>query len=273
MKKFIFCLSVLGLLTLSANGVMAQSLDEVLKNHFEAIGQEQISKLNSFACSGKVIVQGGMISIPMTMTQKRPDMMKTESTFQGQQFIEAYDGKTGWSINPFAGALEPQLMNEDQLRSIKIQSDIDGQLYNYAQKGYKAELEGSEDMEGSKVYKVKLTNANGEQFTYYIDADSYVLLKTKSKVKIQGNDMESETFFSNYKQLEGMAFAYNIETKMQGQVVSQIVIEDIKLNPEIDNAIFTMPKGDTKTASTEKGAEKPKDAKPKKSKKKKSSGN
>ncbi|OWY22887.1 outer membrane lipoprotein-sorting protein [Sphingobacteriales bacterium UPWRP_1] len=272
MKKFILCLSVLSLLAFSANSVKAQDLDEVLKNHFEAIGQAQISKLNSFACSGKVIVQGGMITIPMTMTQKRPDMMKTESSFQGQQFIEAYDGKTGWSINPFAGAIEPQLMNEDQLRSIKIQSDIDGQLYNYAEKGYKAELEGTEDMEGSKVYKVKLTNATGEQFTYYIDADTYVLLKTKSKVKIQGNDMESETFFSNYKQIEGMAFAHNIETKMQGQVVSQIVIEDIKLNPEIDNAIFSMPKGETKTVSTEKGAEKTKDAKPKKSKKKKSSG-
>lgn len=274
MKKLFFPMLLLVATLFTAATAFAQTLDEVLQNHFQAIGQQQVTNLKSITFTGKVIVQGGMIEIPMSMTQKRPNMMKTESTFQSQQFIEAYDGKIGWSINPFAGQLEPQLMNEDQTRSTKLQADIDGALYNYAEKGFKAELQGTEDMEGSKVYKIVLTNELGEQFTYYIDADSYVMLKSKSKIKVQGNDMESETYFSNYKQVEGIAFPYSMETKMQGQTVSQIVIEEVKLNPEIDNAIFAMPSAPQKTeekavVGKEKATEKGKDSK--KSKKKKDS--
>ena len=271
MKKVILALFLLVAVSGFTPTLFAQDLDEVLKLHFEAIGQSNVAKLKSITFTGKVIVQGGMIEIPMSMTQKRDNKMKTESTFQGQKFIEAYNGKTGWRINPFAGQTEPQAMTEDEIRSTKMQADLDGTLYNYAEKGYKAELVGTEDMEGSKVHKIRLTNKDGEQFTYFIDADSYVMLKTVSKVKMQGNEMESETFFGNYKQVEGMAFPYSMETKMMGQVVSQIVVDEVKLNPEIDDSTFEMPGGKTtatdavkeeaKPAKNEKKAKKEKEAK------------
>lgn len=265
MKKFAFFL-LLAVLTAFSATAQAQSLDDILKAHFEAIGQEQMLKLQSVQFSGKVIVQGGMLEIPMTMTQKRPGKMITESSFQGQKFIEAFDGSKGWRINPFMGSPDPQAMTADEIRSTKMQADMDGTLYNYAEKGFKAELMGAEEMEGSKVWKVRLTNQEGEHFTYFIDADSYVLLKAVSKVKIQGNDMESETYMGNYKKIENMLFPFNMETKMQGQVVSTVVIEDVKLNLDVDDARFNMPGGAPAAEAGKKPAEKEK-TKPEKTKK------
>lgn len=269
MKKLIAtCLLMMAAFAF-APAAQAQDLNEVLKQHFEAIGQEEVNKLNSITFAGKVIVNNGMMEIPMTMTQKRNFKMKTESTFQGQKFIEAFNETSGWRINPFAGQTEPQAMTEDENRSTRMQADIDGALHNYEKKGYTAELLGVDDMEGSKVFKIKLSNTAGEQFTYFIDADSYVILKSTSKIKVQGNEMESETFFGNYKQMNGMAFPYSLETKIGGQVVSQIVIDEVRLNPEIDDAEFVMP-GKKPEAAEVKQATKAEDAKPKAKKGKKS---
>lgn len=244
MKKTILIIASL-VVTAFASQAQDMTLEEILESHFEAIGQEKLNDVKSITMTGKMLSQG--MELPFKRINKRPDKLQMEMTIQGSTMIQAYNGKDGWMIAPWLGTSDPQDVNEEQLKGFKEQADMDGQLYNWKDKGYTVELIGAEDMEGTEVYKIKLTEKpdkegeEGDVTFYFIDSDSFVILKTSAKKIIQGNEMESESFFSNYKQINGIAMAFSFETKRGGNIAMQITIEDVKFDEEIDDKIFDRP--------------------------------
>ena len=85
--------------------------------------------------------------------------------------VNAYDGKTGWKIEPFEGKKDAESLSEEELKSIIEDSDLDGPLVNYAQKGNKVEYVGTEPVEGTDAYKLKVTTPDGDVRDYFIDTD------------------------------------------------------------------------------------------------------
>lgn len=217
----------------------AQSVDEILKEHFSAIGQDNLLKMNTQRLSGKMIQSG--LEIPFIQMGKRPAKVRVEGTFQDLTFIQTFNGKEGWSINPFAGVTDPQQMTEDDLKSMHYQADMDGMLWNWKEKGYTVTFDGKEDMEGTSCLKLKLDTKEGDAFTFYIDSDSYIILRTNTKMKIMGNEMETDTYYSNYSMVEGIAVPGKIDTKMKGQLMGTLVIDKVEMNIELDDALFEKP--------------------------------
>ena len=237
MKKSATFLTILFLI--AGNSLMSQSLDDILKEHFSAIGQDNIIKVNTQKLTGKML-QGG-IEIPFTMMTKRPGKIRVEGTFQGLTFIQNYNGKEGWNLNPFAGVTDPQPMSEEDLKEIHYQADMDGMLWNWNEKGYTVTFDGKDDMEGTSCYKIKVDTKAGDSFTYYIDADSYLILRSNSKMQRLGNEIESDTYYSNYKVVGGIAVPGKIETKMKDQLMGTLVIENVELDTELDDTLFEKP--------------------------------
>jgi len=237
MKKSTAFLTVLFLVL--GTTLPAQSVEEILKEHFSAIGQDNMLKLNTQRLSGKMVQSG--LEIPFIQMGKRPAKVRVEGTFQDLTFIQTFNGKEGWSINPFAGVTDPQQMTDDDLKGMRYQADMDGMLWNWKEKGYTVTFEGKEDMEGTSCFKLKLETKEGDTFTYYIDSDSYILLRTNTKMKIMGNETESDTYFSNYSMVEGIAVPGKIDTKMKGQLMGTLVIEKVEMNIELDDALFEKP--------------------------------
>jgi len=227
----------------------SQTVDEILAEHFAVIGQEKLLETETFSTKGKIMQ--GQFEIPFTSYHKRPFYFKSEASFQGMEIISAYNGETGWSINPFAGSPDPQPMTEEQADRMSLQADYDGIFYNYKEKGYELEFTGTEDLDDIEVYLLKLTRPNGDVITSYIDSEEYVLLKTKSKMNVQGVETEAETIFSNYKYVDEMLGPHSIETQVNGETVMQMVFEEITYNVDIDDSIFDMPEVTTPTDSLE----------------------
>lgn len=238
MKKI--ALLFTAMMLVSGTFLSAQTLEDVLKQHFTAIGQDKLVKISSMKTTGKLVKNG--LEIPFMQFAKRPDCVRVEGTFQGLTFIQTYNGKEGWGLNPFQGATDPQPMGEDELKSMKYSSDIDGMLWNWKDKGYTVTLEGKEDMEGTSCFKIKLDTKEGDSFTYYIDSESFMMIRTNSKVKVQGNDNESDTFFSNYMQVEGLAIPGKVETKnAKGELMMTIVTDKVEINIDMDKSLFEKP--------------------------------
>jgi outer membrane lipoprotein-sorting protein len=227
----------------------AQTVDEILAEYFAVQGQEKLLATNTFSSKGKIVQ--GEFEIPFTSFQKRPMKFRSEAEFQGMKIVSAFNGETGWSINPMTGSTDPQPMTAEQLDRMKIQADYDGLFYNYADKGYTVEFMGKEPVDDIETYVLKLTRPNGDIITSYIDAENYVILKTKSKMKIQGVDTEAETFFSNYKYVNDILIPFAIETKMNGETVMQMVFDEFTYNPDLDDSIFEMPEVTAPTDSTD----------------------
>lgn len=219
--------------------IQAQDLQEVLDTYFETIGQEKYLEHGTMVAKGKSIQQG--METDFVIYQKRPDSFRLEVDIQGTQLIQVYDGEKAWMVAPWTGSLDPVEMSGWQLDAFARQADFDGMLYNYEKKGYEAELVGTEDMEGTEVFKIKLTGDDGNVFYHFIDSENFVLLKTTTKMKIGDSEVESDTYFSNYNEKDGIIIPYSIESRSNGQTVSQINIEEVTFDEDIDDSKFKMP--------------------------------
>ena len=235
-------ISLFLLLCLVGSTLYGQSLDEILKKNIEARGgMENLTKLKTMRAKGSIIVQGGMIQGDITLYRKRPNLVRLEMMLQGQKMVQSYDGETAWWIFPFMGDLNPQLMPDDQAKPFRDDSEFDGHLINYKEKGHKLELMGKEDMEGTEVFKLKCTLKNGSVRYYYLDGEYFLEVKTISKQKIQGLEQEVHTFLSDYKEIDGLMMPHSIESKAGGNVLVQITIKKMETNVEIEDSYFKMP--------------------------------
>lgn len=152
MKRNIFLTFLMAFAAISI--ISAQNLEEILENHFDAIGQENISKVKTLKATGKAVTMG--MESPFIMMNKRPGLLKLSIEFQGSQIIQAYDGETVWMINPMMGSAEPIKITGDQALGLIESSDMDGQLYNYKGKGHQLKLVGTEEVNGEEAYVLKL---------------------------------------------------------------------------------------------------------------------
>jgi outer membrane lipoprotein-sorting protein len=231
---------ILPLASLFCAQASAQTVDELIKKSLDAKGGVQkLKAIKSMKATARVIQQG--LEIPIIIQQKRPHLVRMDVTFQGKSQTMAYNGESGWKTDPFQGSPDPEKIAGDDLKQAEEQSDLDGPLVDYKEKGHTVELIGKEDVEGTPAYKLKLTLKSGDVRNIYLDAENYLELKVNLKRKTAGGEIEIDQFLGNYKPVNGLMFAFSIETKVKGQTVSQITIDKIETDVAIDDSIFKMP--------------------------------
>lgn len=232
-------IAVLTTFSLTATQLHAQTLDEVLKQYYAANGAEAAAKLDAITMTGAINQAG--LDIPFTMTIARPGKLRLEATFQGLTLIQTFNGTEGWSINPFGMSTEPEPVPADQIQDLKEQADIDGTLYNWAAKGYQVTLEGQEEVEGTNCYKIKVISPDSSETLHFLDADSYLTIKTSTKSKMMGIETVGETYMSNYFENGGVIYPGKIENRYNGMTGEVLTITGVIQNPTIDPAIFEKP--------------------------------
>ncbi len=240
-KNVKLVLSLIFVLFFISNG-FAQTADEIIDKHIDAIGGiSKIDSVKSQKVTGFMSMQG--MDIPITIYLKNNEMILVEIYVQGMKILQGYDGKMGWMINPMTGSKKPEKMDDETAKSLKEEADLGGKLLKYKEKGYTAEFVGKEDMEGTDVYNIKITDKDGESTNFLIDAGSYLILKSKAKRKVMGKTVESETTFGNYKKIEGMVMPFLIESKVTGMDVGsqKVLIDKVEFNVNLDDEIFKMP--------------------------------
>ena len=227
-------------LVAAAGAAGAETADDVIARHISARGgMEKIKAIRSVDMTVKANQQG--LEFPGRLQWKRPDKMRLEMTIQGKTLVQAYDGKTAWTIMPFLGSPDPQAMSADDAKEVIEQADLDGPLVDYKAKGNAVELIGKEDVDGAPAEKLKVTLKNGDVTYVYIDAETGLGVKETSKRKQQGSEIEIDSYMTNYKAVEGVLFPFAIENKVQGKSVGQFTIMDVKPNVAIDDQAFVMP--------------------------------
>ncbi|MEW5995663.1 MAG: hypothetical protein AB1744_14890, partial [Candidatus Zixiibacteriota bacterium] len=161
---------------LIGSAVVATDLDEIIARHAEARGGlEKIKSMNSMKTFGKTHM--GELEFPFITYHLRPNKMKIESSIQGQKMIQCFNGETGWYINPMSGSWDPQEMDERGIKELKTHADLDGFLIDPKEKGYKVELIGEDEVEGSPVYRLLVTDTADLHIDVYVDAEYFLEIK------------------------------------------------------------------------------------------------
>lgn len=227
---------------LAISPVTAQNADQILSKYFEKTGGLAAWR-NLYSMSIKAIFEQDGMSFNAVIFRKQPDLSRTEIEVQGNKIIQAYDGKTGWIINPMTGTSLPQKMPAEMMEVMK-EEKFESDLIDYLDKGNTVDLEGKEMVNGKETFKIRLTKRNGDVEYYFFDAESYLPVMEQRSIRIGPmKDLESETHISDYREVGDLVMPYVIEVKANGQLVQKLLINEYIFNEDLDDSLFTFPAG------------------------------
>jgi outer membrane lipoprotein-sorting protein len=234
-------LSITGLLFLPLTGG-AQTANEIVGKALDARGGiDKIKAVRSERISGRVSFSQGMEGT-FVVELKRPLKMHVEISIEGQRIIRVYDGKSsGWMINPFAENKEAQPLSAQDLENISDESDFDGPLVDYRAKGTQIELAGKEKLDDKPVYRLKVTNKNGDVRFYFIDARTFLLTKWEGIRRTEDQEIPWESFSSDFREVRGLKYAFRIDQGSPGEFKQTLTTEKIEIDPPIDDSRFAKP--------------------------------
>lgn len=213
--------------------------DDIIDRYVQAIGgYDKVDAIKTV----KIYTEAdlGSREVKYVETIKRPDKVLIEVTMQGMTQKRAYDGNTGWMLNPFRGSRDVEKLNRETTKSLSEQAMFEGPLINYKEKGSTVELLGKDDFEGTDVYKINLTDKDGTVHTFYIDSNTYLLLKETIKRKIGEKEIKSETIYGDYRSEDGYMMPHSLQVGSPGRYQEQTV-KKVEFNIQVDDGIFSMP--------------------------------
>ena len=221
----------------------APSVDDIIGGYIKSVGgMDRIRAVQSLRRTGKLIGGGGF-EVAYRQENKRPNKVRAEITFQGLTGVTVYDGKAGWKIEPWQGNRDPVSLGEDELKSIIDDAQFEDPLIDYKVKGNRVEFLGNDEIEGTKVYKVKaILASNGDVRTYYIDADSFVPIKIDIKRTVRGDQRDFELSLGDYKEVSGWYVPYVVEVGVKGiPDKTTFTWQTVEANVAIDDRSFDRP--------------------------------
>ena len=243
MRTLIIALTTFSLVAspLSAQSSAPRTADEIIARYLKTVGgMDKIQAVKTLRRVGKYNGGGGFEAI-IVQENKRPNLVREEFSLQGMTGINAWDGRTGWKIDPFGGKKDPEALSEDEMRGIVEDADFDEPLVNYREKGNKVELVGTDQIEGTDVYKLRVTLKSGDVRTYYMDTDYFVPIKMDETRTIRGTEQEIETTLGDYKEVAGWFMPFSIESGFKGQGKGKVTFERIDANVPIEDTRFVKP--------------------------------
>lgn len=230
-----FRLFFLSLLALAATTTQAQSLDEIIDKHLEAIGgKARLAELKSIRMETSLSVQG--MEIPVVTTRVHNVGQRVDISAMGMDGFMIITPTGGWTYLPFMGQAGAEPMPEEQVKDGADELDIQGSLLNYKDKGHTVELQGTEAVDGNPCYKVKLTTKSGKTRTLFIDDKNYYLVRSVARAVVMGQEQEVTINYSDFKKTDdGYVFAHAIGGAF-GQ--GDMTVTKIEVNKPVDEKLF-----------------------------------
>jgi hypothetical protein len=181
--------------------------------------------------------------LPFRMELKRPRKSRLEIEFQRQKAVQVYDGTSGWKVRPFLGRQDVEPYTADEAKAALEWQDLDGPLIDYAAKGNKIQLEGTQAVEGHPCYKLKVTFSDNQARRVWVDAYTFLELKMEGTPRrMDGKPRTVVTYLREYKSEGGLMIAHVLETAVEGGKQShKMTIQAVAANAVLDDARFTKP--------------------------------
>ena len=230
----------LAVLFLTTTGIYAQTTDEIIAKHQAAMGSpEKWASVKSMVMKSKFNVQGMDIESKSSVVVGKS--FRQEVEVMGNKIITVIDGEGGWMNRP-GGTGEPEDLPREQVKAGVSQKNIGSSLLIAKNEGAKIDLVSKEKLDGAEVYLLKITKKSGEESQVFVSVSTGFIVKAINKMNVQGQQVEAEVMYSNYKSIDGLFFPFTVETPspMGG---GNMVVEtsSIDLNPVLDASLFAKP--------------------------------
>ena len=218
----------------------AITLESILHRFTEAYGDlRDTNALSSLSVRGTILQNGQ--TFEFLMRKKRPHSMRYRLTSESNSVITGFDGSEGWIRTIINGEVSIDVLDDEAYRKIHYQSRFDTPLSHYIQKREnRIELIEHLILDERSVSVLEVIEYDSEATRYYLDLETAHIVQV-DHLEADG-EINIQTFYRDYRIVEGFPFAFEIETRVNGETRSLAKVNSIDVNPGILSVYFTKPK-------------------------------
>jgi len=219
--------------------VKLPTVKEILDKYVQAIGgREANEKIQTRVMKGTVELAPMGVKGTGEVYQAAPDKSYNKITLGGiGEIIEAYDGKTAWTINPIQGNRDK---TGDELLQSKLTANFHREL-NFEKLYPKMEVKGIEKIGDKEAYAVSATPTGLDPQTFYFDKQTGFLLREDMTAISPEGKMPVKSFYEDYREIDGIKIPYKVRVVLPQFEVTTTLTE-IKNGAKIDDSLFSKPK-------------------------------
>jgi len=229
----------------------AQTADDIIEKDLAALGgrtalnnlksrsmKRTISGSNIGDLTGSVEILNGVPNKSRTFVQIDLSDLGLGKFVRDQRF----DGTSGYVIDTMQGNHD---ITGEQLDAMK-NAQFPSPLLNYKGMGTTVELAGKEKVGDRDAYVLIGKPKAGPVIRYYIDAETYLPIRSVMKILVPqlGTEVEQTQETSDFREVDGVKVPYRIKTTSSLQTVL-VTITQVEQNKQIDQSLFSKPDANT----------------------------
>ncbi len=215
---------------------------EILAAAVEAHGGiEKLQSVKNLVLAGRSTANSpeGPIDIEGTTYYVYPDKFRQDIKIPIGEVSYVFDGSSAFAVTP--AGLQP--LPPDAINTIKdtIFRQIIWLLTNLTQNDISIQYAGTEDVLGKPANVLLVKQPSGEMLKLFISEETSYIVKMGYRETEQGVIRNLETFFDDYRDVDGIKIAYHILQNVEGKLFTEGRVNRVKLNEEIDESLFQAP--------------------------------
>ncbi|MGC1632714.1 MAG: pitrilysin family protein [Gelidibacter sp.] len=208
------------------------TIQTVMDAYFNAVGGKDKAKtVKTVWTTANVTIEGVPFSPIGEMKAMAPNKTSMEMSIEGMGVVskQKFNGTSGY-IEQQGAKLE---LTADQIAGQKAENSIFPELeYDPSF----LTLESITSIDGSDVYKVKVTAVGDDSYRYY-DVKSGLLVRIEKTAEMQGQSFTTIQDFGNYSPVEGILFPYSMSVTTGPQII-KMNVTNVKVNEGVTEADF-----------------------------------
>lgn len=206
---------------------------QIVEKYLMAIGgPDKLKSITSVDQSYNMDMMGTTITSRMVqdagkfyMDMNAQGMTVMKQIFDGEKAVAEQMG----SKMPIEGS---------DLDGIKEQATLFPEM-RYSSEGFKTEVKGTEDVNGTSCYKLIVTKPSGNKSTEFYDKATFLKVKEVQTSVAQGQTITNTFEYADYKSVDGVLLPHTI-TVVSPDMPMPLVMKasSIKVNAQVDPSLF-----------------------------------
>ena len=227
----------------------AQTADEVMEKSIGALGGRAAhAKIKTRRMTGSIVLGTpagdikGTVEVTNSVPNKARSLIKADLSALGMGMLtvdQRFDGSSGYVLDSLQGDRE---MTGGQLDAAR-NSSFPHPFLNYKDLGISAKLSGKEKAGDREAFVVIFDPTSGSEIRHFIDAETYMPIKTVMKVEVPqlGQEVEQTIEFLDYKDVDGIKIPFRLRASSSVQSLT-ITADKVEHNVPVDDTMFVKPK-------------------------------
>jgi zinc protease len=226
----------------TASQVNASGADPVLKRVIDAKGgADVLRKVRTVIADADTtfhMEQGPLISKTRTYVAY-PDKFRIDAAVAGAQVVQVFNGGVAWAQDPAGVHDAPPGMSEDFAASVR--RDMIPLLLAAADGMLTVRALPDEGLDGQAMKVIEISGAQLQPVRLYIDSRGLVARQRYTTPGPDGNPVDAEEVFSDYRSVNGVQVPYRADVRRAGRVILSRTLTGVILNTPIDDTLFARP--------------------------------